>query len=260
MSKGKTENGTTRPAVSILVLAGLMGLACLMAGCGDSDDDNVAELVSIASNALLIQEADGGVSTHLFGQGRTPLTDPLPDGGTKPCFCQRLAFRATQALEKSESFCAQYPNGLPMGDFRIITRWNTDGAEELFVDALAWANEDVVIMADATDHNALALEDAVFYFVPKSGGTAWKVMAQASLFPADFFALRAAAKTGGQAEKEAFMPVKNEAMALLATVPIENGFMVEVVDPATEGLSNGTLARLRQDGGSHGVLNRFSAS
>ncbi|MFP4308738.1 MAG: hypothetical protein ACLFQQ_16130 [Desulfococcaceae bacterium] len=219
---------------AVLLSALVLGL---VAGCGDSDDDSADGRVDIQNNELRILSANGAVTTHVYGRGDTPLSDPLPDGGTKACFCQRLAFRAAQALEADETFAARYPDGLPMDDFEIAARWNTDGTEDLFVDALRWVNDRVWILSDATPHGQLTLADAVFYFIPVDGAAAWKVTALADLFPPDFFERRTAAKSGGAAEKAAFQPVKQEAMNILGTVPIYGGFSVKSVDPAEEGLT-----------------------
>jgi len=223
----------------------LLLCALFLMACGDSDDDgdisaldsgSEAETISITSDELPIVNADGSISTYVYGQGETPLADPLPDGGSKPCFCQRLNFRAAQALVNSKTFSDQYPHGLPEDGFRIVTRWNTEGAEELFVDALGWPENRVRIAIDATSHNELTLDDAVFYFIPESGDTAWKVSARESLFPPDFFTLRTAAKKGGTTEKSAFAPVMSDAMSnYLGALPVENGFVVESVVPETEG-------------------------
>ncbi len=222
------------------IIQAIIGLLCLfmLVGCSDSDSDYDENLASIRSDELRIVNSDGSVSRYWYEQGETSLNDPLPDGGSKRCFCQRLAFRAAQALSQHPDFSERYPDGIVRETMQILTRWNTDGAEELFVDALHWPLADVRIASDATDHSYLTLADAVFYFVPCNTDIAWKVSAQESLFPLDFFSLRTAAKTGGSEDKAAFKPVKTDAMDnYLGTLPIENGFKVETVDPVAEGLT-----------------------
>ncbi|QTA87008.1 sirohydrochlorin chelatase [Desulfonema magnum] len=214
-------------------------LLCLIAfvACnGDSDDDDKG-LLTINTNTLSIVDADGVVNTYTYGEGQTNFTELLPEGGTKQCFCQRLAFRSAQALMATEGFTALYPEGISKADIRIVTKWNTDGAEELFVDNLGWADYDVKIKLNATEHNYLTAEDAVFYFVPRDGDTAWKVSAQAKLFPPDFFTLRTAAKTGGDADISAFRPVKTDAMDnYLKPIPLEHAFRVEEIALSAEEL------------------------
>ncbi|WP_166405026.1 sirohydrochlorin chelatase [Desulfonema ishimotonii] len=223
--------------VLVLMMVGLLLFAC---GSG-SDSDTDTDLVSVKTNELAIADPDSGATTYTYEEGKTNLADLLADGSLKPCFCQRLCFRAAQALEASPDFATRYPDGIPVAKMRIVTLWNTDGAEELFVEALGWAESDVRILFNATAHADLCIEDAVFYFIPENEETGWKVSGEAGLFPEDFFEKRAAAKKGGDAEKAAFKPVKEAAMQGLAAIPLNDMFRVKTVNLSEEGLEQ-TLA------------------
>lgn len=216
------------------VLAALMMVVSLWA-CGSDDDDS---LRNVTTDELSIVR-EGKVVSHMYEQGETNFKEVEADGSVGDCFCQRLAFRSAQALQASGSFRALHPAGIPVEGIRIVTKWSTDGAEELFVDILGWNAGDVRIKINAVAPALLSLDDAVFYFVTSDETRAWKVSAQAKLFPENFFTTRVAAKTSGTAaEKAAFKAVKRDAMEnYLRPLPLNDAFLVEKIDPASEELA-----------------------
>ncbi len=215
------------------VLVLIMALCLAMVwGCNDSDDDddnkpdssgddNIVivddNLVSINDNSLKVVRSNGEVRQYTYGEGETKLS--------------------AQALLASPDFSALHPDGISVSDVRVVTQWNTGGAEELFVDSLGWSSSDVKIKKDATDRDHLTLEDAVFYFVQAGSDTAWRVSAQPDLFPPDFFKLRTAARTGGEEDMATFRAVKKDAVEnYMAPLPLKNAFAVEKVSVSAEGL------------------------
>ncbi|MEZ4528773.1 MAG: CbiX/SirB N-terminal domain-containing protein, partial [Desulfobacterales bacterium] len=239
--RNKGRQGKIFPCFLLLILL------CLFAftGCSDDDDDdnnqesiteNVQE--SVATDTLNIVR-DGAATTYTYEQGETTFSEVSATGTVEQCLCQRLAFRSAQALQASKSFQSYYPDGIPVNDIRIVTKWSTDGAEELFVDIMGWDPDNMRIHVNAADPNSLTLADTVFYFVSADGENAWKVSANAALFPENFFALRTTAKNGGsEADKAAFKSAKTDAMEnYLRPLPLENRFTVEKISAAAEGLT-----------------------
>ena len=142
----------------------------------------------------------------------------VENGITKVCICKCLCFRSLQLLS------TQFTGGVvPRDDIKVYTGWTTDGAEELFVETMGWAHEDVVFMAGATDAAHLTIGDAYFFFVQKSTGRAWKVLAKEGLYPAGFFTYRTLVKTAtASSEQTVFFQkaLRPQAAANLAAIPL----------------------------------------
>lgn len=185
------------------------------------------------------------VHKQVYGQGVTITTNDLPvesavgtttyqyqemdfEGGK--CFCQRLGFRSAQAFLAMSGATAINSDTLT-----IVTHWNTHGAEELFIHAFGWPEERVIYPDGLTDEDHLTAADAVYYFVPAEGDTAWSVQATAKVFPEGFFEKRTAVRTATtpaakESAQQAFMPLKQQAIANLTTLPVTNAFTITAVD------------------------------
>jgi hypothetical protein len=127
----------------------------------------------------------------------------------------------------------QFSDGVvPRDDVRIYTGWTTDGAQELFIDTIGWAHEDLAFMANATDAAHLTIEYADFFFVQKSTGKAWKVTAKRGLYPAEFFTYRTLVKTGAasDAQKSFFQKaLRPQAVANMAALPLVDKLDIQEV-------------------------------
>jgi hypothetical protein len=95
------------------------------------------------------------------------MWEPDGNGGYKACLCRMVGFRALQAI-------GQY---LSIDDFNssqttILTGWNTDGPEELFVDNMPWVEGTNFSYSDPITAGAyLNLDDAWFNFTVEGQGT-----------------------------------------------------------------------------------------
>jgi hypothetical protein len=149
------------------------------------------------------------------------------NGETKICLCRCLCFRALQTL------VAQFEDGLiPKDDIAIFTGWTTDGPEELFIEVMGWSDDDLEFMADLTDPAYLTIEDAYFFFIQKSTGKVWKVVAKEDLYPMEFFTYRTLVKTGSATqEQKAFFQksLRPQAVANMETLPFIDKFDIQAV-------------------------------
>jgi hypothetical protein len=187
-------------------------LVCIMLGvivCMVS----VVRADTISSNQVAVKSNDI-VTTYDFDKVKMEVEN----GITKVCICKCLCFRALQLL------VTQFSDGVvPRDDVRIYTGWTTDGAEELFIDTMGWAHEEVGFMSGATDATQLTIEDAYFFFVQKSTGKVWKVTAKGGLYPTEFFTYRTLIKTGAatDAQKSVFQKaLRPQAVANMAALPL----------------------------------------
>jgi hypothetical protein len=151
----------------------------------------------------------------------------IEDGKTKVCLCRCLCFRSLQTL------AAQFVDGvIPKDDITIYTGWTTDGPEELFIEVIGWSHDDLEFMADLTDPAYLTIEDAYFFFIQKSTGKVWKVMAKEDLYPMEFFTYRTLVKTGAATqEQKAFFQksLRPQAVANMETLPFIDKFDIQAV-------------------------------
>lgn len=175
--------------------------------------------IPITTNDLTVTSSLGTTTYH--------YEDMDFEGGK--CFCQRLAFRSAQAF-----LAATGATAINSDTLTITTRWNTHGAEELFIHALGWDDERVIYPANLTDEAYLTVEDAAYYFAYPEGETIWKVQATEHLFPEGFFEKRTAFQTAStpeekQAAQQAFMPLKTQAISIITTLPLTNAFTVQAV-------------------------------
>ncbi len=182
-----------------------------------------ATTVPITTNDLAVESSSGTTTYH--------YEDMDFEGGK--CFCQRLAFRSAQAF-----LAATEATVINSDTLTVTTRWNTHGAEELFIHALGWDEEHVIYPANLTDEAHLTGEDAVYYFAYPEDNTIWKVQATERLFPEGFFEKRTAVKTASTPEEkqmaqQAFMPLKTQAISIITTLPLTNAFTVQAVPNTT---------------------------
>jgi len=168
---------------------------------------------TITTNQAIVQ-AGAAETTYDFDKVKMEVEN----GITKVCICKCLCFRALQLL------ATQFTGGVvPRDDIKVYTGWTTDGAEELFVETMGWAHEDVAFMAGATDATQLTIEDAYFFFVQKSTGKAWKVTAKEGLYPTGFFTYRTLVQTGAatDAQKTFFQKaLRPQAVANMKALPL----------------------------------------
>ena len=177
---------------------------------------------TISNNRVIIKSGDVSVN-YDFDEVKTEVEN----GKTKVCICRCLCFRALQMLT------SRFADGvIPRDDIKIVTGWTTDGPEELFVEVMGWPHSDVLSMENATKPALLTLEDAVFFFVQKSTGRAWKVMAREGLYPKAFFSYRTSVKTKSATEEEiAFFQnaLRPQAVANMALLPMIDRFDVQMI-------------------------------
>jgi hypothetical protein len=151
----------------------------------------------------------------------------VEDGVTKVCICKCFCYRDFQLL------ATQFADGhIPRDDIKVYTRWTTDGAEELFVEIMGWAHEDLAFMTGATDAAHLTIKDAYFFFVQKSTGKAWKVEAKEGLYPTEFFTYRTLVQTGAatDAQKVFFQKaLRPQAVANMGALPLIDWFDIQAV-------------------------------
>ncbi len=147
---------------------------------------------TITGNQIRVK-ANDVITTYDLDQVKTEVED----GKTKVCICRCLCFRALQLL------AAQFSDGVvPRDDINIFTGWTTRGAEELFVDAMGWSPSDLAFVTGAKGPYYLTIGDAVFFFVQKSTGMVWKVKANETLYPKEFFTYRTLVKTGEATDEQ----------------------------------------------------------
>lgn len=205
-----------------LIVKTIFVIVLLIAGMWLIGKQNVhgeGTMIPITTNELAVSSPAGTVTYHY---------DDMDFEGGK-CLCQRIAFRSAQAF-----LAANGATAINSDTLTIVTRWNTHGAEELFVDEFGWPGERVIYPSDLTDEAHLTLADSTYYFVPAEGDTAWKVRTTDRVFPAGFFEKRTAFKTATAPEekqkaKQAFLPLKTRAISNVATLPLTNTFTVEEV-------------------------------
>jgi hypothetical protein len=173
----------------------------------------VAGAETILTNTVVV-EAGGRSTTYDFDEVRLEEED----GVVKVCVCKSLAFRALQLLAD------RFADGVvPRDDIRILTGWTTDGAEELFVDIMGWPAGDLAFTAGATEATQLTINDAYFIFMRKSTGEAWKVTADAALYPHGFFHYRTLIKSGQatSAERQFWQTaLRPQAVANMEAIPL----------------------------------------
>nr|HDM99605.1 hypothetical protein [Deltaproteobacteria bacterium] len=149
------------------------------------------------------------------------------DGKTKVCICRCLSFRSLQTL------ASQFADGvIPKEDITIYSGWTTDGPEELFIEVMGWPDDDLEFMTDPTAPAYLTIEDAYFFFIQKSTGKVWKVVAKEDLYPMEFFTYRTLVKTGAATqEQKAFFrkSLRPQAAANMETLPFIDKFDIQAV-------------------------------
>lgn len=205
-----------------LIVKTILVIVLLIAGMWLIGKQNVhgeETMISITTNELAVSSAAGTATYH--------YNDMDFEGGK--CLCQRIAFRSAQAF-----LAATGATSINSDTLTIVTRWNTHGAEELFMYEFGWPDERVIYPPDLTDEAYLTLADSIYYFVPAEGDTAWKVRTTDRVFPAGFFEKRTTFKTATTPEekqkaKQAFLPMKTRAISNVATLPLTNTFTVEEV-------------------------------
>ena len=182
---------------------------------------------TITGNQLLVKVADDTVAYDL-----DEVKTEVENGTTKVCICRCLCFRALQTL------ATRFEDGvIPRDDIKIYTGWTTDGPEELFVEVMGWAEDNLALFSGATNAVYLTIEDAFFYFVQKSTGKAWKVVASESLYPTGFFSYRTAVKDGSASEEEINFfkkALRPQAVSNMASLPMIDKFFVEAVSYLSE--------------------------
>ncbi len=183
---------------------------------------SVSHAHTIVSNQVTVKSNEVEI-TYDFDQVKMEVEN----GVTKICICRCLCFRALQLL------AAQFTDGVvPRDDIKVYTGWTTDGAEELFVETMGWAHEDLAFMTGATDAAHLTIEDAYFFFVQKSTDKAWKVRASAHLYPKEFFTYRTLVKAGQatDAQKSFFQTaLRPQAVANMEALPMIDKFDIQEV-------------------------------
>jgi hypothetical protein len=151
----------------------------------------------------------------------------VENGTTKVCICRCLCFRALQML------ATQFADGvIPRDDIEVFTGWTTDGPEELFVEVMGWSSGDLAPMAGAAAAAYLTIDDAYFFFIQKSTGKAWKVVANEGLYPTGFFTYRTLVKTGQATnEQKTFFQtaLRPQAVANMETLPLIDKFDIQAV-------------------------------
>lgn len=181
---------------------------------------SVSQARTISTNHVVVNVNDVDTS-YDFDQVKMEVED----GKTKVCICKCLCFRALQLL------AIQFDDGvIPRDDIQIYTGWTTDGAEELFVETMGWAHEDLMFMIDATDATQLTIEDACFFFVQKSTGKAWKVQANEHLYPKEFFTYRTLVKTGKATNEQKLFfqnALRAQAVANMESLPLIDRFDIQ---------------------------------
>ena len=177
---------------------------------------------TITGNQLSVKLGDNTVTYDL-----DEVKTEVENGVTKVCICRCLCFRALQILS------SRFDDGvIPVDDIKVYTGWTTDGAEELLVEVMGWDHEDLAFVQGATDAASLTLEDAFFYFVQKSTGKAWKVVAREGLYPTGFFSYRTAVKKEIASEEEINFfkkALRPQAVSNIASLPMIDKFSVEAV-------------------------------
>lgn len=90
-------------------------------------------------------------------------------GVYKTCLCSMFSFRALQALAQFLDL-----DNLDKAAITIVSGWNTDGPEHIFVDSMGWDGGSTFSYTDPiTASSELTLEDAWITFTV--GGTTYKV-------------------------------------------------------------------------------------
>ncbi len=177
---------------------------------------------TLVHNQVLVKSGET-VVVYDFDEVKTEVEN----GKTKVCICRCLCFRALQML------ASRFADGvIPRDDIKIVTGWTTDGPEELFVEVMGWPHSDILFMANATEPTLLTLQDAVFFFVQKSTGRAWKVTAREGLYPKAFFSYRTSIKTKSATEEEIIFfqnALRPQAVANMEFLPMIDKFHVQMV-------------------------------
>jgi hypothetical protein len=177
---------------------------------------------TIVHNQVVVKSGETVVSYDL-----DEVKTEVEDGKTKVCICRCLCFRALQML------ATRFADGvIPRDDIKIVTGWTTDGPEELFVEVMGWSSGDLTPMAGATAAAHLTIEDAYFFFIQKSTGKAWKVVANEGLYPQGFFAYRTLVKTGQATDeqKDFFQTaLRPQAVINMETLPLIDKFDILAV-------------------------------
>lgn len=131
------------------------------------------------------------------------------EGDSKACLCSMLSYRALQAV-------GQYlvTSSLNTADTTIVTGWNTDGPEHIFVHSMGWDESSNFAYANPiTAGSALTLADAWFTFT--INGASYKVNSLAENYAYDantghagyvaawdFFDYRTAAQSGSASTQQ----------------------------------------------------------
>ena len=83
----------------------------------------------------------------------------------KACICRMVAYRSLQALEQKLGL-----GNIDSSSINILTGWNTDGPEELYIDNMPWTETDLAYADPITASEYLTLEDAWYEFTIEGTG------------------------------------------------------------------------------------------
>jgi hypothetical protein len=139
------------------------------------------------------------------------MWEPDGSGGYKACICRMVAFRALQAVGQHVNI-----SDFNSADTHILTGWNTDGPEELYVDNMPWVKDTNFAYADSmTPNEDLTRDDAWYQYT--IGGQAYRVESRAGNYEFthddqvagyhadwDFFDYRSYVKGGGTGDEKTY--------------------------------------------------------
>ncbi|MBL0699980.1 MAG: VPLPA-CTERM sorting domain-containing protein [Desulfosarcina sp.] len=131
-----------------------------------------AALINVGAGDGITIDGSGYILKSEEPTGKPPI-DPPPGlmweyatDHWKACICRMVGYRALQALDQHLGL-----GNINSSSINILTGWNTDGPEEIFVDNMPWTEDDLTYADPITANEDLTLGDAWYKFSIEGTGT-----------------------------------------------------------------------------------------
>ena len=201
--------------LSLLVLL-LSGLA----GCSSSTVGEKSPIVNeVSTNQLLVKKAGSSDVETVFLE---ESCKEIENGKEKFCLCRAVGFRIAQISSQiwSDGVFRSYEVE------KITTGWNTDGAEEMFVEVLGIPGDKVTIPGDATPYEDLTLSDSWFK-LEFNNGRELLFRGTEKIYGEKFLSLRSAFKNGDKSRADELKEEREKVQKSLTGLPFKGKFIVE---------------------------------